>query len=284
MLNKDFKKEYENIKIPKELSSTVDEAIFEGMSSKRKKSFVVTKSIASSAAVFFVVFVALLNTNKAFAMSFKDIPVIGSISKVFTFREYESQDDLTKIKVKVPHIQNVNNSDLEKRINLEISKMIDKEIKDAKIRADEYWDAFIATGGKKEDYIPIEITVDYKIMFSDKKYVSFVIYKSETLASAYQGQYYYNIDLKTGKIVTIKDLIGPNYKTIVTKAVNDEISKWSTDKKELMFDFVNIENLITTDRSFYINKNKEIVIVFSKYEIACGAMGTVEIPIGQIIE
>lgn len=283
MLNNDYKKEYNNIQTPHELSQIVDDAIFEGMSKSTKK-FVVTKSISSCVVTIFFVFVILLNTNEAFAMSFKDIPVIGSISEVFTFREYETQDEIKKIKVKVPHIKNVKNTNLEKRINLEISKMIDKEIKDAKVRADEYWDAFIETGGKEEEYVPIEITVDYKIKFSNNDYVSFVIYKSETLAKAYQGEYYYNIDLKTGKVMTLKSIIGKDYKKIVTERIDNEISKWSQDKRNKLFDDVDIENLITNNRSFYINDNKEIVVVFGKCEMACMSMGTIEIPIGQVLK
>jgi len=280
-MKNELKKKYDSIEIPKNLSNVVDEAIFKELE-KPKKHWNIPKSIASIAAVFCIVFITMLNTNKVFATTMQDVPVFGKLCRIFTFQEYNIEDKTKKIKVRLPHIENVGNTDLEKRINLEISKIINEEVKQAEIRAEEYYDAFISTGGKEEDFMPIEIDIDYEIKYSNKKYVSFLVSKFETLASAYQEQYFYNIDLESGKVFTLKDWFGSDYKQIVTERIKDQISTWDDDNKFYLFEDIEIEDLITTDRSFYINKDNQIVVVFNKYEIAAGAAGILEFPVGEI--
>lgn len=280
-MKNELKKKYNSIEIPESLSDSVDEAISIGYKNK-KHTTKVRKSIASIAAVFCFVFVTLLNTNQAFASTMGEVPVLGKLFKVFTFQEYNIEDKTKIINVKIPHIENTGNSDLEKRVNLEISKIINDEVKQAEIRAEEYYQAFLETGGKEEDFMRIEVEVDYEIKSINEKYASFLIWKFETLASAYQEMYFYNIDLESGKIITLKDIYGSNYKDIVSTEINKQISTWDEEKKFYLFEDENIADLITTNRSFYINKNNEIVVVFNKYEIAAGAAGIIEFTIGEM--
>ncbi|MFY9379785.1 MAG: RsiV family protein, partial [Acutalibacteraceae bacterium] len=156
------------------------------------------------------------------------------------------------------------------------------EVKNSKIRAEEYFEAFVTIGGREEDFIPIEVEFDYEIKSSNDKYVSFLITKFETLASAYQEQYFYNIDLENGRILTLKDCFGPDYKNIVTHEVNKGISNLDKDMNFYLFKDVDIKDLITTDSAFYINEDNEIIVVFNKYEIAAGAAGMFEFPVGKI--
>ena len=280
-MKKELKNIYDSIEIPNGLSDSVDEAIYIGnQNNKRRKT--IHKSIASIAAVFCVVFVTLLNTNRSFASAMQEVPVLGNIFRVFTFQEYNFKDKTKIINVKIPQIKNVGNTDLEKRVNLEISKIIDEEVKRAEERADEYYEAFIETGGKEEDFMPIELVIDYELKSSNEKYASFLVYKYETLASAYQEQYFYNIDLESGKIITLRDIYGSDYKEIIDNEIESQIAAWDEDKKFYLFEEVSIKDLITTDRSFYIDKDGKVVVVFNKYEIAAGAAGIIEFTIGEI--
>lgn len=280
MKNK-LKKEYESIKIPENLSEVVDSAIAKGLNNP-KKYWTVSKTITSIAAVFCIVFITMLNTNKMFATAMNKMPILGKICRVFTFQEYNIQDKTKVIKVRMPQIENAGNNELENRINMEISKIINEEVKNATLRAEEYFEAFVATGGKEEEFMPIDVEFDYEIKSSNEKYVSFLVTKFETLASAYQEQYFYNIDLENGRILTLKDCFGSDYKNIVMQGVNKGISKLDEDRKQFLFDDIKIEDLITTNSAFYINEKNEIVVVFNKYEIAAGAAGIFEFPIGKI--
>ena len=113
--------------------------------------------------------------------------------------------------------------------------------------------------------------------------LSFLIEKTETLASAYQEYMYYNINLNTGKILTLKDLLGDNYQDVITQEIRKQISAYPEEERSLFFEEVNIKDFINQDRIFYINQDKRIVIKFQKYEIAAGVAGPVEFVIPQNI-
>ncbi|MCI9176580.1 MAG: DUF4163 domain-containing protein [Lachnospiraceae bacterium] len=120
------------------------------------------------------------------------------------YKNIEIPDELEDILInaKIPKIENTGKSDLEKRVNLEIQRKINDCIEENKEVAKGYFEAFIETGGKPEEFTPVGITVDYKIMCSNDRYVSFVISQYETAFHAYNHDYYYNIDMGSGRIIT----------------------------------------------------------------------------------
>ena len=274
---------YKSIKIPSKLESCVKEAI----SNKTKKyySFRGLKYAMSTVACTFVAFIFFVNVNPSFAQQMYDIPVIGDIAKVFTVKEYHENDDLKLINAKIPAIQNTGNTDLEQRINYEIMTKMNDVLKEAEDRAAEYKDAFIATGGEEKDYVPVNIQVDYEIKYSVDDIISFVIYKSETLASAYTETFFYNIDIETGKNLNLKDLLGENYKDIVNEAIYNEIEERSKDSDNSYFtaDEGGFAGITDEFQDFYINSSGKIVIVFPKYAIAPGYMGVQEFEIDEQI-
>lgn len=270
---------YMQTDIPKELTERVENAIDYGLKTSKRNNFKSAKKLLASAAVFFIITVTLINTNGTVATALSDIPVIGAITRIFTFREIYEHDNIKYIEAKIPHIENTGKTELERRVNLEISKLIDEEIKNAETRAKEYYEAFTATGGKPEEYRPILVQIDYEIKLIDEKYVSFVISKTETLASAYSTLYFYNIDMESGKVLTLRDFIGPEYKEIVTEQIEKQISEWDDDKKLYLFPDTDISKLINENTKFYIDEDFSPVVVFEKYQITAGAAGIQEFKI-----
>lgn len=86
--------------------------------------------------------------------------------------------------------------------------------------------------------------------------------------------YFYNIDIKTGKNLNLRDLLGNDYKKIVDETIYKEIAERSKNPDNIYFTeesgFEGIENEY---QNFYINSNGNVVIVFEKYEITPGYMG-----------
>ena len=191
---KKAKNVYNSIKVPKELDYVVNRAI---TSENRKRNYSILhfKYAISTIACLFLCFVVMINLNPSFAASVEEIPIIGNIAKVFTVLEFKNEDDTKLIEAKIPALENTGNTELEKRINYEIMLKINEILKETEERAKEYKEAVIATGGKEEDYKPINIQIGYDLGYSSDKIVSFEIHKSETLASAYTEYYYYNIDI-----------------------------------------------------------------------------------------
>ena len=274
---KKAKQTYNSIEIPQELGYVVNRAVHENKVHKRESMRTWLKGATATLATTFALFVILLNTNESFAKAMEDVPIIGSIAEVFTVREYKEESEVELIEAKIPAIRNTGNTDLENRINYEISSKINEVLEEAKQRAEEYKNAVLATGGTMEDFIPTQINIDYEITYQDEKLTSFVITKSESFASAYQEQYFYNIDIENGKELNLKDVLGANYKEIVDAEVNKQIAerKAQDEENNLYFTedeggFSGIENEY---QDFYINKNKKVTVVFQKYEIAPGSMG-----------
>lgn len=269
------KSKYDKLEIPKELSSVVDDAIETGLKSERKK-IKIYKRVIGIAAVIVITFVLPINIIPSYAKAVQEIPIIGEIAKIFTFREYHFEDEIKYVDVKIPEFVYKGKSGLEKRVNQEISKIINEEAKNAEKHAKEYYDAFVATGGNPKEFMPIGINIDYDIKNITEEVASFVITKNETLASAYFVEYFYNIDMKSGRYLTLKDWLGNDYKEKVVQNIKNTISSWSQEQKELLFKDVNIEDLINENTNFYINEQNQAVVVFEKYEVAAGAAGRLE--------
>ena len=274
---KKAKQTYNSIEIPQELGYVVNRAVHENKVHKRESMRTWLKGATATLATTFALFVILLNTNESFAKAMEDVPIIGSIAEVFTVREYKEESEVELIDAKIPAIRNTGNTDLENRINYEISSKINEVLEEAKQRAEEYKNAVLATGGTMEDFIPTQINIDYEITYQDEKLISFVITKSESFASAYQEQYFYNIDIENGKELNLKDVLGANYKEIVDAEVNKQIAerKAQDEENNLYFTpeeggFSGIDNEY---QEFYINEDKKVTKKKKKYDIAPGYMG-----------
>lgn len=271
------KSDYKNIEIPDELNVIVNNAILDGKRLHRNNKVInIFKKIGATAAVFVVSFIALLNVSPTIAHAAYQIPVIGDLCRIFTFKEYHFKDDIKYIDAKIPQIENTGKSDLEKRVNLEIQKKINDCITENEAVAKDYYKAFIETGGKPEDFIPVGITIDYDIKCINEKYASFVISQYETAFNAYNHEFYYNLDLESGRNLTLKDWYGNDYKEIVAESIENTIAGWSNEQKEMLWKDISIIDLISENTNFYINQDNQIVVVFARYEAAYGAAGTLE--------
>ena len=274
------KSDYKNIEIPGELDDVVNLAIMEGKRLRKNyKTIIVFKKLAATAAVFVFIFVTLLNLSPTVAYAAYQIPVLGDLCRIVTFREYHFEDNIKYIDAKISQIENTGKSDLEKRVNLEIQKKINDCITENEAVAKDYYEAFIETGGKPEDFIPVGITVDYEIKCVNEKYTSFVISQYETAFKAYNHEIYYNIDLQSGRVLTLKDWYGNDYRKIVADSIQTTIASWTDEQKEMLWDNISIIDLISENTDFYINQDNEVVVVFAQYEVAYGAAGTLEFKI-----
>lgn len=272
---KEARAAYEQTPIPQELEFAVASAVRAGNRRRRSRRAIrrsLTAALASCAC-----FVLLVNASPAFAQAVSDVPVLGSLARVFTVTEYTVEDREHLIDVRLPALELEGATDLEQRINTEIQTRIDQVLQDAEDRARETKAAFVATGGDPDEFMPIMISVDYEIKCQTDQYLSFVLTKTETLASAYTEYYAYNIDLQAGKELTLRDVLGPDYMELANEAVREGIAQRSQDPDNIYFEpgdggFTSISE----DQTFYLNQAGNAVIVFEKYEIAPGYMGIQE--------
>ena len=260
---------------PEELSLAVRAAIREG-DRLRKRRRVLRRSLATALAGC-ACFVLLVNGSPTFAQAVYDVPLLGSLARIFTVTEFTVNDDEHVIDVRLPALENTGYTDLEQQINQEISTRVQAVIDEAEQRAQETKEAYVATGGDPDDYIPVIIDVDYEVKCQTEHYLSFVIQKTETRASAYTEFYTYNIDLETGRELTLRDLLGPNWMETVNAQVEAQIAERSKDPDNVYWtaEEGGFQG-ISEDQPFYLNQEERPVVVFEKYELGPGSMGSQE--------
>ena len=283
----DRKQDYDNIKIPEELHRRVEQEIEKSRAREkviqlnRRKRWI--RNTAAAAAAVCVVFTTALNTSTAFAEEAAQLPVIGTLARVLTFRSYEAEKDGIGIAVEVPTIDMIQTETgiQVDEVNRQIYDLCRQYADEAVKRAEEYRKAFLDTGGTEEEWEAhkIQINAGYEIKSQTDQYLSFIVRGTENWSTAYSESRYYNIDVNTGKRVTLDDFFGKDY----VEAVNTDIREQIAQRKEAGEVFWTEEegglSGITEDAKFYVNEAGNPVIVFEKYEIAPGSSGEIEFEI-----
>ncbi|NDO51571.1 DUF3298 domain-containing protein [Lachnospiraceae bacterium MD335] len=242
------------------------------------------RAAAATAAAVCILFTAALNTSPVFAKEAAQLPVIGGLARVLTFRSYETEKDDIAVSVEIPTIEMIaaDTKITADNINQEILALCSQYADDAVLRAEEYRTAFLETGGTPEEWAQhnIKITVNYEIKQQNSDYLSVVIRGTESWTNAYSETNYYNLDVNTGELVTLKDILGSDYMELA----NAQIRKQITERQKAGELFFTAEEGgftgISENTKFYINETNRPVIVFERYEIAPGSSGDIEFEIG----
>ncbi len=272
------RQDYRDTPVPPELERGVEEAIRAGSRARMPRLWLRrTAAAAAGLCACFVVF-----TSPAVASAVDGVPVLGTLCRILTGEAYQSREETNYVRVQLPQMENTGDSSLEQRVNLEINAVIHQEVERSKERAEEYYQAYLDTGGDPDTFQPIQIQVDYQVKSVTDQWASFVITKTESLASAYFQQYFYNIDLETGQKLTLRDLLGPDWANQVQTAVEEQLEQWDPERQALLFDNVDWEELLKEKGDFYLQTDGTVVVVFAKYELAAGAAGVLEFPVGKL--
>lgn len=277
---KEAKAQYCAVEIPPELDFAVASAIRSG-DRRRSRRHAARRSFAALCACC-ACFVLLVNVSRPFALAVSRIPVLSTLARVVTISAYSVKDEQHWIDVRLPALADTGNSELEQRINREIRAKIDNYLAAAEEEAQANRDAFLETGGKAEDFIPVIIDVNYDVKSQNAKTLSFLLSATQTQATAYTEVFCYNLNLETGGEITLADVLGPDWKARANAAIRDEIARRSAVPGNSYFDgsdgvagFVSVSDA----PKFYLTSAGNPVILFEKYEIAPGYMGMQEFEI-----
>ena len=112
------------------------------------------RSIRAAAATVCILFTAALNTSPVFAKEAAQLPVIGGLARVLTFRSYETEKDDIVVSVEIPTIEMIaaDTKITADNINQEILTLCNQYADDAVLRAEEYRTVFLETGGTPEEW------------------------------------------------------------------------------------------------------------------------------------
>lgn len=270
----ELKDEYMNIPIPDELEFTVQKALKEGSRTAMKKRNRIKLISASVAAVF--LFTLTLNISPILAQSLAEVPVIGSIVNVLTFREYQVNEDTFDAEIKVPAVQGLKNKALEDSLNAryleENQRLYQKFIEDM--------EDLKANGGGH-----LGVASGYEIKTDNDRILSICRWVVNTVASSSTTMKFDTIDKEKEILITLPSLFRDDtYIEVISENIKEQMRAqmkadpdkiyWvsGTDQEEL-FEFF---ESIAQDQNFYINDDSKLVISFDKYDVAPGYMGVVE--------
>lgn len=271
-----MKQEYEQIPVPDELSFRVRTAIARAKREKKEKYVMrirkAAKTLGATAAAFMLTVVALANSSQNIAQAMEQVPVLGAITKVVTFRTYEDERGNVSAHVDVPQIEG---GDEVRAVNDAIQQYTDTII--AQYEAD------AAIMGDEGHY---DLNVSHTVVTDNERL--FAIRFDETLVmnSGNESVMIYNVDKSTGSILTLADLFLPDsdYIAVLTENIkaqmearmdaDESVHYWLHDEIEAM----NFKEL-SPDVAFYVNADGELVIVFNEGDVAPMYMGVVEFAI-----
>ena len=137
-------------------------------------------------------------------------------------------------------------------------------------------------------YGKYHIRIDYEVKHNKDNILSFILIKEEGLNTSSKDIYTYNYNLETEKEIKLEDILGKDYKKIVDEQIYKKIEEQEKSDENIRYFHPDDEYIrgednyfhgISENQSFYINKNGNPVIIFDKYSIAAGYMGTPEFEI-----
>lgn len=274
-----LKKEYQQLHIPEEGRRMMNEKIEQAKLDKKRKTLSRRIRFAGGAiAAAMAVIVALPNTNESIAMAMEKIPVIGSIVKVVTFRDYDYKDGNTEAHVSIPNIE----IDGENSDNQDAANQINKDVKDYTQQLIDQFEADAKELYGSEGYK--ELNVSYDVITDTEDWFTLRITVLEAAASGNQYYRFYHIDKKTNAVATLSTLFKDDvdYITPISENIKEQMRS-NTNADEGLVYFLDDEETpdfnfkeIKAEQNFYFNSNNDLVIIFDEYEVAPGSMGNPE--------
>ena len=252
------------------------------MNKNRKKSGIIKCTVAAALVAGFM---ALPNTSASVAYAMGQIPVIGPLVEAVTFRDYKYESDRNNADIRVPEIRlgdQAKNNDTQKKlentteeINTEIQKITDQLVK-------EFEDNLAHEEGYQN------VVVNSEVLTATEDYFTLKLNCYQGAGSGYQFNYYYTIDLNTGKRLQLKDLFreDADYIIAISKNIRKQMKKQMAEDENVIYWLDNeirewnFKN-ITDKTSFYLNREGNLVISFNEGDVAPMYMGIVEFEIPQ---
>lgn len=265
-----WKEAYDQIPVPQEARDRIEAGIMRArLEKKRSDRMKNMKRTGVTAAALVLTFGIAVNASPVVAQAMDGIPVIGSIARVVTIRNYnESTDNGMMADISVPQIDG----------NVAANAEMDAYAKELISR---YEAEVVAQLGQEEGHYALESS--YEVVSDNDKYVSIRINTVETMASGAEFVKIFTVDKATGQTVSLKDYLNsPEKLEAVSQNIKDQMAaQMAEDEGKVYFTEGEPGGFtgLTGDENFYLNEAGELVIVFGEYEVAPGYMGTVSFTI-----
>ena len=184
-----LKEEYHNIPVPASARENMMAGIEKAKKEKRMRIVIqFTKKTGLTAAAALLAITVMANVSPTTANAMENIPVLGTIAKVVTFRTFEDTKDNYEAKIDIPQVS------IGDQANTEVNKSIE-----------EYANQLIAEYEKEvtEDVAGeghYSVTSSYQVVTDNDKYLSLRINTTVIMASGADFVKIFTIDKATGQV------------------------------------------------------------------------------------
>lgn len=241
------------------------------------------RRVAIAAAILAGAFIILPNTSASVAHAMEQIPVVGQLVKVVTFRNYEYESDRNMADIEVPELTLEEGAE-DSRVNDNLQKTaeeINAEIKDITDKLVEEFENNL----QEENYQ--DVMVKSEVLITTEDYFTLKLICYQGAGSGYEWNYYYTIDLRTGERLQLKDLFieDADYITPISENIKEQM-RTQMQEDEMIYYWLDDEEMeewnfksITEDTLFYLDADNNVVISFNEGDVAPMYMGVVEFEI-----
>lgn len=271
---------FDTIELPDELDQVVAKAIQKGSTSKErmitmKRWF---KNTAASAAIITISFIGAANLSPAFAQSLSDVPVLSTLVKVVSFKQFDYHEDTYNATIKTPVVEGLKNQDLQNILNnkyLEQNKKLyeqfETDVADMKI---------FGEGGH------LGLDSGFEIKTNNDQILSIGHYVVNTVGSSSTTMTYDTLDKQNEVLITLPSLfINDSYIDIISENIKKQMKERMIDDKNMVYwigedaELIDAFDKIDANQTFYITDQGKLMISFDKYAVAPGFMGIQEFEI-----
>ena len=240
-----------------------------------KQIHIFPRIVTAAACFVFITLFLLPNVSVSYAQALEQIPVIGDIGRVVTIRNYFYADDKHEMNIDVPQIEG-EDSEAVDYINKDVSELttalVNQFYKDLEITGNNGYGS---------------IRVDYEATTNTERWFTLKLSVNETAASSNTYFKFYHIDKKQGRIVELGDLFNTDkFSDILVAEIKMQMQEQMANDKNISY-WINNSGIgedfaaVSADQNFYWNENGDLVIIFDKYEVGPGSMGTPEFVIDK---
>ena len=267
----------EQTDIPDSVKNRIEQTLVDLPEKKPvKKQIRILPRIAASAACFvFIILFLLPNVSVTYAQALEQLPVIGDLVRVVTIRNYYYDDNHWKMDINIPQIESEDSKSVD-YINKDVSELTTALI-------NRFYEDLEINGNKGYG----SLNVDYEVVTNTDSWFTLKLTVCQTAASSNTYFKFYHIDKNQGKIVELGDLFNTDkFSDILVAEIKMQMQEQMANDENISY-WINNSGIgeefatVSADDNFYWNENGDLVIIFDKYEVGPGSMGTPEFVIDK---
>lgn len=285
--------EYQAVSADKDVREKLLQRMLQAKEDKKMRNRSKLMKIGASVAAAVCVLMILPNSSLAVANAMGNLPVVGKLFRVITFRDYEVEGDNYYADVKVPKIETEESEtttetnalqDVGTKADTSAQSHVNKSVEEY---IDELVEKFNREISENEEARQ-GLDVSYDVLTNTDRWFTLRINVLETAASGYEYSRIYHINKESDQVADLNDLFaeGSDYVDVISNYIKDEMRRRMQESEDVSY-FIDSEPAFADDdfqrirenQNFYFNSDGQLVIVFDEYEVAPGYMGAVEFAI-----